>query len=214
MNPDISKLAVFGATGGTGRLLVEKALEAGLEVTAFVRDPARLSLRHPALRVVVGDVLDPDAVGAAVAGQDAVACCLGAPALSKARLRTRGTAVIVDAMERHGVHRLVCQSSYGVGDTAELLPWFLKWVVVPLYLSRAFADHDAQETLVRDSELAWTLVRPPTLTDGPATGVIVHGLRLDPSVLAMKVPRADVAAFMLGQMGSDAYLRQAPVVSA
>lgn len=71
------KLLIFGATGGTGRQLVDQALQQGHEVTAFVRNPAKFATRHEKLKVLKGNVMDCHSVGAAVAGQDAVFSALG-----------------------------------------------------------------------------------------------------------------------------------------
>ncbi len=211
-------LLVFGATGGTGLQLVTQALARGHRVTAFVRDPARLDPARldpgqDRLTVQVGDVLDLDAVRAAIPGHDAVLSCIGAPPSSKAGIRGRGTAVILAAMADTGVRRLVSQSTHGIGASAASLPWVMRWLVVPLYLSRVFADHQVQEAHIQASDLDWTIVKPPHLTDGPRSNQPLDAT-LDPAAdIVMKVSRADVAAFMLDQVDDRRYLRQAPIIS-
>jgi putative NADH-flavin reductase len=205
------KIVVFGATGGTGREVLRLAAAAGHHVTAFVRDPARLGDQPTDLTIITGDVTDRAAVRTAVAGQDAVLSCLGAPASSREQVRARGTASIVAAMEQAGVQRLVSQSTYGIAETAAHLPWLLAWIIVPFYLKRAFQDHEEQERIVRGTALDWTLVRPPNLTDGPATGDVTAAALLDRRG-AMKVSRADVAAFMLAQLDDPTWIRQAPAI--
>jgi putative NADH-flavin reductase len=141
------KLLIFGATGGTGRHLVQQALTQGHTVTAFVRDPARLDLAHPNLTAVQGDVLDPAAVERAVPGHDAVLSAIGAPASKTGTLRSVGTRNIVRAMERTGVRRLISQASLGYGDSRSVLdsrPFYFKYLIVPLILGRTFADHARQ----------------------------------------------------------------------
>ena len=168
-------LLVFGSTGGTGRELLRQALDQGHTVAAFARDPAKIAdLEHANLRMVRGDVLDPAGVESAMAGQDAVLSTIGAGA-ERTTLREDGTRNIVEAMERTGVKRLICQSSLGVGDSRANLPLFTKYIVVSLFLRHAFADHERQEAVVRQSALDWTIVRPPYLTDGPRTGAYLHG---------------------------------------
>jgi putative NADH-flavin reductase len=71
------KLLIFGATGGTGRALVQQSLAQGHEVTAFVRNPAKFRATHQNLRVAQGDILRYDTVERAVGGQDAVLSALG-----------------------------------------------------------------------------------------------------------------------------------------
>ena len=206
-------ILVFGATGGTGRAVVDQALEAGHHVTAFVRTPSKLDRKHDRLKVLQGDATDNAAVRSAMPGHDAVFCALGAPARDRSGLRERGTAAILEAMEATGVRRLVCLSTYGIAETRDSLPFFLKYVVVPFYLARAFADHEAQEERVRASAVDWTLVRPTNLTDGPLTGDYRHGFPPTESGLKLKISRSDVAHFMLQQLDDRSYLRAAAGVS-
>ncbi len=206
------KIVVFGATGGTGRLIVEQALALGHAVTAFVRDPARMNVAHPNLRLVQGDILDPAAVIQALQGQDAVLCALGMPLMNKDGLRAAGTRNIIDAMQTCDVRRLICLSSFGVGDSYALLPISYRFLVAPLVLRHVLADHARQETYIRDSDLDWTIVRPVNLTDGPAAGVYLQGTQRPNRRLKMKVSRADVAAYMLEQLDGG-YLHQTPYLS-
>jgi putative NADH-flavin reductase len=207
------KIVIFGATGGTGRQLVQEALDAGHEVTAFAREPAKLDdIRHANLRLVQGDVLDRAAVESAVAGHDAVLCAIGAGA-GRTTLREEGTAAIVRAMQKTGVRRLICQSSIGVGDSRANLGFLTAYVIAPIFLRHAFADHERQEAVVRDSGLDWTIVRPPHLNDGPRTGVYRHGFPVNDTTIQSKISRADVADFMLTQLKDDTYVHQTPGVS-
>jgi putative NADH-flavin reductase len=194
------KLIIFGSTGGTGRELLKQALEQGHDAVAYARNPARIDdIKHANLQVVRGDVLDPAAVESAVAGQEVVLSTIGAGA-GRTTLREDGTRNIVEAMERTGVKRLISQSSLGVGDSRANLSFFTKYVIVAVFLRHAFADHERQEAIVKQSSLDWTIVRPPHLTDGPHTG-------------AYRISRADVADFMLKQLTDDTYLHQTPGVS-
>ena len=108
------KLIIFGATGTVGRYLVEQALSQSHRVTAFARKPSALKLDHPNLTRQAGDVLDRDAVAEAVADHDAVLIALGAG--RKGKVRSLGTKHVIDAMERRGLRRLVCQTTLGAGD--------------------------------------------------------------------------------------------------
>lgn len=207
------KLVVFGSTAGTGRKLVEQALEQGHEVSAFARTPAKIAaLKNPNLRVVRGDVLDAAAVEAAVAGQDAVFCTIGAGA-RRTTLREDAARSIVQAMEKTGVERLICQSSLGVGDSRANLRFFTKYIIVGFFLRHAFADHERQEAVIRRTSLKWTIVRPPHLKDTPRTGVYRHGFSPDDRDIKGQISRADVADFMLKQLADDSHLRKTPGVS-
>ncbi len=204
-------IIIFGATGSVGRHLVSQAQAAGHKVTAFARTAGALAKDHPNLRTVAGDVLDPEAVAAAVKGHDAVLCAIGAG--RNGGVRARGTANIIEGMRRHGVRRLICQSTLGAGDSAVHLNFFWKYIMFGLLLRPAFADHAEQERLVMASDLDWTIVRPAAFTDGPATGAYKHGFSTSERQLTLKISRADVAAFMLAQVGDDIYLRKTPGLS-
>ena len=117
------KLIIFGSTGGTGRQIVAQALEQGHEVTAFARSPEKLDQKHEKLKVVQGNVLDFASLERAIQGQDVVLCTLGLPPMDKSNLRANGTKNIIRAMEKTGVKRFICQSSAGVGDSSDTLPF-------------------------------------------------------------------------------------------
>jgi putative NADH-flavin reductase len=207
------KLMVFGSTGGTGREILKQALDQGHQVAAYARNPDSIGdIGHANLQAVRGDVLDLAAVESAVAGHDAVLCAIGTGA-QRSTLREEGTRNVVQAMEKTGVHRLICLSSLGVGDSRANLSLFTRYVVVGIFLRHAFADHERQEVIVRGSSLDWVIVRPPHLKDGPRTGSYRHGFPPTDRQIAGRISRADVADFMLKQLTDDAYLRRTPGVS-
>lgn len=213
MTQESKNLLIIGATRGTGLRVLEMALAAGHRVTALVRDPARLTVEHPNLRVITGDAANADDVRRAVAGQDAVLTALGAPALKTTSIRADSARTVVDAMEAEGVDRLVSLSVLGVGGSYRLLPWQYKYLIFPLYLRKAVADHTRQEAHITDSSLAWTIVRPPNLTDGEVTGRYRHGFADDDRSIELKISRSDVADFMLRQLDDATYVRQTPGIS-
>ena len=207
------KLLIFGSTGGTGRELVKQALDQGHSVTGYARDPAKIEdLQNPNLKVIRGDVLDSAAVISAVTGQEAVLSAIGSGA-GRTTLREEGTQNIVEAMRGTGVKRLICQSSLGVGDSRANLGFFTKHIIVGIFLRHAFADHERQEAVVRQSSLDWIIVRPPHLKDGPLTGDYQHGFPTTDRRIKGWISRADVADFMLKQLVDETYLHQTPGVS-
>jgi uncharacterized protein YbjT (DUF2867 family) len=205
------RIVVFGATGGTGRQLVAQALDAGHAVTAFARDAAALAAR-PRLVVVAGDTRDPGAVERAVAGHDAVLCALGGrPWRRRARVCASAMHTIAPAMARHGVRRIVAMSTFGAGDSRARVGWFVRHVLFGAVLRSEVADKEAMERALAASDLAWTVVRVGLLTDGPARGA--WRAADDDSICGMgRIARADVAAFMLAQLASDAWIRRAPAL--
>lgn len=205
------RIAVFGATGTVGRHIVEQALARGYEVTALTRDAGRITRTHERLRIVEGDVLDPGAVERAVSGQDAVLVALGNG--RKGVVRAEGTRTIIEAMNRTGVKRLICQSTLGAGDSRPNLNFVWKYLMFGLLLRPAYADHQQQETYVRASGLDWTIVRPSAFTDGPRTGTYRRGFGVNETGLSLKIARADIAEFLLDQVTDRTYVHRAPGIS-
>jgi putative NADH-flavin reductase len=198
------KLVIFGASGGTGKILAEQSLKAEHVVTAFVRTPAKLGLQHEQLSVVQGDVLDPVQVARAMIGQDAVMINLGTAPGARVTLRTEGTRNIIAGMKAAGVERLVCQTSLGFGDSVDVLAstsFVFRNVIVPFVLKGTFADHAAQEALIKSSGLKWTIVRPGNMTNGKLTATYHAGFPATAKGMKIKVSRADVAHFMLRVLG-------------
>lgn len=204
------KLIVFGATGKTGMEVVQQALAAGHEVTAFVRDPARMALENEHLRLLAGDVMDLAAVQTAVQGQDAVVCSLGTNSLGKTTIRAAGTANIIQAMEENQVRRLVVVSAMGIGDSWSTLSSANK-IVFNTILRNARKDHEKQEALVRASSLDWTIVRPSGLTDTPLTGTYDVGENI--AAKTSRISRADVAHFIIQELDEDAYVGKAVTIT-
>lgn len=204
------KIAVFGATGGTGKEIVSQALAAGHEVTVLVRDPARLSVKHDKLYLVIGDVLNPEKVEEALAGSEAVCCSLGNTPNNPDFVVSDGTHHIIEGMQKQGIRRLIVVSALGVGDSQDQVSRTFK-MMMKTVLRKAYEDKERQEQLVRESNLDWVIVRPGGLTNGPATGEYQVGL--DPSIGGGQVSRADVAAFVLQQLTDDTFLRQTPAIA-
>ena len=204
------RITIFGANGPTGRLLTGQALAAGHRVAAVTRQPDLFPLHHDRLEVVGADVLDPVAVDAAVAARDAVLSALGVPA-GKAPIDTysRGVANIVAAMARHRVRRLAVVSSSGVDPHPYSDGGFLFNRVLLPYVTRVlgktlYDDMRRMETLVRASDLDWTIVRPSGLYHLPSvTGYTLVEGHADGRFTA----RADLAASMLALLDDDRYHR-------
>lgn len=203
------RLALFGATGGTGRELIDRASGKDHEIRALTRSPSKLSPTD-AVTVVEGNVLDRDAVSKVVREADAVVCLLGRTSNNPDDVVSRGTENVVSTMEHHGVDRLVVLTSMGLGASVRQVPWYIRLANATV-LHDLMADKARQEELVVGSDLGWTIVRPGGLTDGPPTGEYVHGVDVD--VTAGPISRADVAEFLLQVVQTDSYLRKTPVIT-
>lgn len=208
-----SRILIIGATGGTGKELVKQGLERGYEVTALVREPSRLQIDDPKLKVIKGDVLDPSSVEAAMRGQDAVLSALGHKRFFYPnRILSDGTRNIVKAMKAQGVKRLICETSLGIGDSAGRMGLYYTFFVIPVILPFYFYDKTRQERNIAKSGLEWIIVRPVSLTNAPGKGGSRHGKDVGSFILTRRISRADVAAFMLEQLESDKYLHSSPGV--
>jgi putative NADH-flavin reductase len=185
------RIAVFGATGRTGRLVVDEALARGHAVVAIARHPPAEHASRPGLRWAAADVLDPDAVARAVAGCEAVIVALGPGSVDDARTCGEGTRHIVAAARAAGVTRLAAVTGAIIGHPEERLGVVLR-AIRRRFLGTALAvDRAAQEAAVRESGLAWTIVRPTRLVDGPAGAALIGEDVLVPSLGVSR--RADVA---------------------
>ncbi len=203
------KLTIFAATGGIGRHLLAQAVAAGHDVTVVVRDANKLSGKVRAIEADLADA-DPAALEAAVGGADAVLSGLGPRSRSEAGVASGGTEAIVRAMRATGVRRIVVVSAAPIGTVpspGRPKPpkhdpgdgFFMRNLLGPLVklaLREHYADLARMEDVLRESDLEWTVVRPPRLTDGPPTGRYrtADGRNLRGG---MVVSRADVAHLML-----------------
>ncbi len=194
-------LTVLGATGGIGNQVVRQALAARHHVTAVVRDPRRLLARSDRLEIVVADALHGESIASAVNGRDAVLSALGPRPGGPNTVCSAAAAALVRAMRQTQTRRLVIVSASGPyvdrGDDQ-----LTRYVVKPILrrlLREGFADLRAAEETVRRSGLDWTIMRPPRLTDKPATGRVRRAYDRN-LPLGIFCSRADVAAEMLRVM--------------
>jgi putative NADH-flavin reductase len=203
------KLTIFGATGATGTYLTSKALASGHEVTAAVRDPARLAIpAQPRLRILTADVMDPGSITAATAGADAVISVVGPRGTGPTTVIQDSVRSIIQAMDKTGTRRFLQVSGSIVADDGESP--YMRYLVKPIarrtFLRQVCADMRRGEDQIRDSDLDWTIVRPPSLNDKAARGTyrtatdrnLPHGFTLS---------RADLAACMLTLLDDPAVIR-------
>jgi len=202
------KIAVFGASGRTGLLLTFQALNQGHEVTAYTRSPHKISITHKNIRIIEGELSDYNKIKETVSGQDVVMCTLGIEKNKPSTLLSDATRLILKAMEEAGVKRFICMSSAGVlGNDGGF--WFGK-IFIPLFLKQVFEDKKRQLEVIRQSKAEWVVVRPVGLTDSPKTGRFQINEGLPTS---WKIPRNDVADFMLKLMTDKKYDFKLPAIS-
>lgn len=206
-------VTVFGANGRSGRRVVRRLHERGHEVRAAVRDPRKLRPDDGGVTVVTADVLDPDAVAAAVAGADAVVSLIGHTRGTPPDMQTRGAGHIIEAMQKRGIRRLIALTGSGVrfpGDRPAPADRILTRMLGYLAADR-LADGERYARLIAEADLDWTVVRAPVLHEftprrpyrvgpaGPETG--------------MTCSRENIARFITAELEKPRHIGRAPVVS-
>ena len=204
------KIVLWGATGLTGREVLDQALEGGHEVKAVARNPEQIEVEHTNLTVVRGDALNPQSVQEAVAGGEVVISVLGSGAsFAQARKPTtiysKGFANIVAAMRKHDIRRFIALLSVGtVPDPNE--PFIHKRFIRPLIRGTYDDMRKAENFLAGCDDLDWVVIRPIRLMNTPRTGKYRTAVNFLPSG-GVEISRADVAEFMLKQLYTNEYLR-------
>ena len=211
------KVLVLGASGGLGAQIVKLAAAAGHEVTALSRSAMDVPV---GARLVRGDVLVDGVVDGAVEGQDAVLSALGirrrnqanpfSPLASPPDLTSRTAALVVEAMKRHGVRRVIAVSAAGVGDSRPGLNLMMRFFVAATKVGASYRDLEVMEPVYAASGLDWCCVRPTGLEDGPVTGR-VERIRSFP--LGAWISRADVAAWMVDHLAADLSADRTPIIT-
>jgi len=204
---------VFGATGLTGGLVVERALAAGHQVTALVRNPDAVGRKHERLTVLGGSPTLASDVESCVRGADVVIHCLGVGGKGTGKpttLISDSVKATLAAMNEHGVPRIVCMSNVGANGSG---PWLVNRVVVPLFLRwlrPIIDDKERMESALRASPLEWVAVRLVGITEGELKPIRVKD---DGRGLGFTITAPSVAEFLLARATGPEYLRQTPSIS-
>lgn len=198
------KIAIFGATGKTGTHLLKKALDAGHEVTALVRDREKLNIRHKCLKVIQGDAKDPTAVEKTIAGNEVVLSALAQHSVIINNILT--------AMKKHGVKRLAVAAGAGVpdpNDKPQLINHMISFIIKTLSRD-VYNEAIRQNEIIRSSGVDWTICRAPMLTDAPGGE---YQITYVGKGMARTLSRANYADFILEQATNMDFIRKAPVIS-
>ncbi|WP_226036691.1 NAD(P)-dependent oxidoreductase [Aquibacillus saliphilus] len=195
------KIIVFGATGGVGQSVVSQGLEAGFEITAFVRTPTKLTVSHENLKIIQGNAFNQGEVSEAIAGHEAVVSCLGSSqGMKKSTELQEMTKNIVNGMKEHNVERIIYTASAGVHKELSGLSGKL----VMGMLKNPLIDHRAAVDYIQAHELNYTIARPMGLTNQPFTGKYRESSTSVPEK-SKSIPRADVAHFILKALRDSRY---------
>jgi hypothetical protein len=209
------KITIFGATGKTGQLVVQYALAAGHEVTAYVRNPEKLGEPRPRLTIVEDSLQNSEAIERAVAGQNAVISLLGPTGKTSGMPVSDGMKLIVTAMQKQGVSRLIATATPSAADPADRfsLSFRLAALMVQALAGTAYQDIVRTAEIIRSSPLLWTLVRLPMLSDKVSPKTVAAGYIGDPCVKLFSLSRQALAQFLLAQLTDETWIRKAPAVS-
>jgi putative NADH-flavin reductase len=207
------KILIFGASGNVGRPLVKLALRQHHIVTAFVRSPADFEIAAANLAVFTGNVTDPSAIDRAMKGQDAVISVLG---VSRPRQPDpsviQGVRDIVQSMQQRGIRRLIYLSCIGVSASRQDAGPYIRLVHTARY-RHELTDHETKEAIVTASSLDWTIVRAPVMTKAIRSGKEPRsGEGIPAQAMYARLPRADVAEFLLKQVTDASFIRKSPSV--
>jgi len=208
------KITVFGSTGKVGQEVLRQALSRGHSVTAYARRPFKISITHPRLSVIRGELDDLTGLAGAIRDSDCVISALGPGPFTSGTALSDGTKNIVAVMEESGVRRLIMLSTVSVSDARDRNDFIFKLLagLIRLFFSGSYSEIVRMAESVRQSALDWTLVRVPILNQASLTKKVRIGYP-GYKIAGVFLSRADLAWFMLEQAAKDGYIRQAPVIS-
>lgn len=202
-------IAVLGANGGIGNRVVLQALNVGHKVTAIVRTPGNLEITHPNLQIVQGDVMKPDILAEHLRNKDVVISAIGKNSLKKTTLYSQGNKNLIEAMKRAGTNRAFFISASGleVNPTHSLPVKFATKFILQTLLRNMYADLWTMEKIIKESNINWTIMRPPRLLDSPVTGnyrTTADGFLNN----GLKISRADVAHFIVHNLTNETIIKK------
>ena len=193
------RILVFGATGRCGRFIVEQALDAGHDVTVFVRDPERLSREHSKLKVVQGEFTDSEALRALMkTGFDAVVSAIGPVQLKPSTVVTDSTKAIIAAMQVSGRKRFLMVSVVSEISHKNFIGKLSTWIIKVTPVRHSLNDHAAALVNLKKSDLNWTLAGCPIIKDGPRMGRYRTSLTFNGGFKYIHPP--DVANFIMKEI--------------
>jgi putative NADH-flavin reductase len=200
----MKKIIVFGATGGTGKLLVEQALQAGHSVTAIARVPGALIISHENLEIIKGDVFQPGTFENAMKEKDVVVSCLGVRNRKPTTLYSEGMCNIIAAMQKENIHRIICLSAGAVivPPKGSFMMKFVAKNILQRLFKHSYADMLMMEKMLEETDLNWTVIRPPWLRDAKHTGkyrTSINDYLMNPS----KISRADLADYIVHHLTDE-----------
>lgn len=211
------KLLIFGATGFSGRAILQKALEANHDITILVRNRNSIDMQHHNLTIIEGNVLDRSTVHESMQNQEVIIQCLGIGGKGDGKPNTfvsDATSIILEEMKKSNVKRIIAMSNVGAGDSKSFKPWLFTRIILPYFmkwLKVIIDDKNTMEQIIMRSDADWTIVRCPNIIDAPEKGK--YTATLDGKQLRLSITLGDMANFMIEQITSDVYSGKTPSIS-
>lgn len=214
-------ILILGATGRTGRILLNEALRRGHRVNVLIGHKSSLKTDPDLVNVYEGTPLNKFTLTDAMRSCEAVLSTLNISRISDfpwAKLRTSKDFLslsmkkIIDVANEEHVSRIIITTAWGVAETRKDLPFWFRWLIWKSNIRYPYLDHERQEELLQQSGTNWTVVRPVILTDSEKEKKVQVSLNNDPKP-SLRISRKNVALFMLDTLENDLYSRQCPVIS-
>ena len=215
------KLLILGATGRTGKLILEEALNQGYKVRCLVREPKKINLNHNALEVYKGSPEQISDLDNAIKDCDRIISVLNISRKSDfpwARLRTPPTFLsdvmknIISLIKKNELERLIVCSAWGVAETEKEIPAWFRWLIKNSNIGIAYKDHERQENELKKSKLNWTIVRPTGLTNFKMEKKIIESYNNEPKP-RLTISRKNLAKFMVNALKRRELIGKTPVIS-
>ncbi|MCG6038327.1 SDR family oxidoreductase [Acinetobacter baumannii] len=212
----ITTIALFGATGPTGKHIIEEALKQGYSLSVYTRDAKKLESFAGRVKIIVGDLSDQDAIAKCINGANVVISALGPNGLKVQGDKPvmHGLANIIAAMHHAGVRRLIQISTAAYCDPKDSFVFKAHAfaLLFKVIARKGYEDIKATGELIANSDLDWTLVRIPNLKDGPSDGNVTVGW-YGKTNLGTKLSRGNLAKFLVNQIVDKAFVRAAPAIA-
>jgi putative NADH-flavin reductase len=209
------KLAILGSTGFVGKVLTQKALAQGHQLKVLARSPEKLGDTKDKVEIVRGDMFNPAALESLVQGVDAVISVAGPPMNGKFDIEHHASATknLVSAMENVKVNRLITITGAAAEVPGQKLGFkqsLLRFVLGTFVRPDVIKVKDMELKTIAESDLNWTVLRPPLIGSGKATGNVAAS---NSDMTGVKIDVEDIADFMLSLLKTNEWDRKAPIVS-
>lgn len=215
------KILLLGATGRTGKYVVDEALQQGYELKCLVRDRKKIESSHERLELFEGSLEKTSDLERAIKNCEAIINVLNVSRNSDfpwSKLRTPPTFLsdvmknLIDVAKKHNIKRVIVCSAWGAAETKNDLPGWFRWLIDNSNVGYAYRDHERQEKLVMESNLLWTIVRPAGLTNFKRSQQIIESYNNNPKP-GMTINRISLAKYLVDAIPNERLVYKVPVIS-